>query len=569
MTRRWGFSSGNFRALALFLCVAAAAQDGNPDQRDNRGRTLLMLAADSENSAEKVRDLLEHRASVNLATPDGETALMIAADHYDRSTLQALLDRGADANAIDSQGRTALIRAAASKQSWQEIHQPAIGLLIAVTSDPGHKDAHGVTALMLMAGAGNPALQRLLAKGVDVNARDEQGNTALHYAAKFFARDAQRGVGWALIGKGADVDARNNRRETPLILAATQNEPTGVELLLKFGADGNARDVDGNTALSIARKLGNTKVVNALQDAATPRAEHDDAPTFRAAVALVHVDAEVSDRDGRIVADLTKGDFRVFDEGKEQQITDFSADLEPLDLILLFDISGSMRVVVERVAQAAREGLAELRSGDRVSVMVFNSRSRVVSGFTEDLEAVRRTIQEEVLGLRFGGGTLIQAACDDAALRFLHEKRTNRRRAVLIVTDNMGMRTRKDSSVIRDFWEADAILSGLIIRNEKFEAVHNVATVMNPSILLLNAGMRGIAAKTGGDAVRSGGEAGEAFREAMHRIRTRYSLYYAQPASKPGMKRLVHVELSADSAKRYPKAQIRARTGYMVPKQPS
>src|SRR5262249_40033438 len=224
-----------------------------------------------------------------------------------------------------------------------------------------------------------------------------------------------------------------------------------------------------------------------------------EAPTFRAAVALVHIDAEVTDHEGRILADLTKEDFRVFDEGKEQQLTDFSADLDPLDLILLFDISGSMRAVVQKVAEAAHEGLAELRPGDRVSVMVFNSRSRVVSPFTEDLEAVRRTIQEEVVGLRFGGGTLIQAACDDAALRFLHEKRTSRRRAVLIITDNMGMRTRKDSSVIRDFWEADAILSGLIIRNEKFTAMHNVAMVMNPHLIALNPGMRGIAAKTGGE----------------------------------------------------------------------
>jgi hypothetical protein len=129
----------------------------------------------------------------------------------------------------------------------------------------------------------------------------------------------------------------------------------------------------------------------------------------------------------------------------------------------------------------------------------------------------------------------------------------------------MGMRTRKDSTVVRDFWEADAILSGLIIRNEKFQAVHNVAMIMNPHLIALNAGMRGIATKTGGDALNAG-DPGSAFREAMHRIRTRYSLYYAQPPGKAGEKRALHVDLSADAAKRLPKAQVRARTGYIVPK---
>src|SRR5262249_15667968 len=165
---------------------------------------------------------------------------------------------------------------------------------------------------------------------------------------------------------------------------------------------------------------------------------------------------------------LQKADFRVFDEHKEQEIVHFSSDLEPLDLILLFDISGSMRAVVQEVAAATHEAFQVLRQGDRVSIMVFNTSSRVIAPFTEDLGAGDRTIVTDVLGLRFGGGTKIQSAVDDAALRFLHEQRTARRRAVLVITDNIGLRTRKESTVVRDFWEADAILSGLIVRNVKY-----------------------------------------------------------------------------------------------------
>ena len=289
-----------------------------------------------------------------------------------------------------------------------------------------------------------------------------------------------------------------------------------------------------------------------------------DRPTFRAGVSLVHVDAEVTDADGRIVGGLAKDDFRILDEGREQPIVQFASGEEPLDVILLFDVSLSMKAVVEAVSAAAREGFRELRPGDRVAVMVFNTRSRVVAPFTEDMEGVERTIREQILSGRFGGGTFIQAAVDDAARLFLGQKRTERRRAVLIITDNIGTRTRREASVVRDFWEADALLSGLVVRNPKFEALRAVSVVLGPQNALLQAGMKGIADKTGGDFIHSG-DPGSDFPDAMHRIRTRYSLYYPLPEkAKPGATRTVHVELSRDTARRYPKARVRARTGYLV-----
>src|SRR5215475_6441274 len=129
-----------------------------------------------------------------------------------------------------------------------------------------------------------------------------------------------------------------------------------------------------------------------------------DAPTFRTGVALVQVEAEVTAADGRLLTGFSKDDFRILDEGVEQPIAQFSWDEEPLDLILLFDISGSMRPKVQQVAAAARQGVQELKAGDRVAVMVFNTHTRMVTDFTEDLEAVQRSIQEDVLALKFGGG---------------------------------------------------------------------------------------------------------------------------------------------------------------------
>jgi VWFA-related protein len=289
-----------------------------------------------------------------------------------------------------------------------------------------------------------------------------------------------------------------------------------------------------------------------------------DPVTFRAGVSLVHVDAEVLGEDGRILTGFHKEDFRVFDERKEQPILQFAAEEQALDLILLFDISGSMRGVVQRVADAARQGLHELRPGDRVCVMVFNSSSREIAPFNEDLDAVDRTIQNDVLGLNFGGGTLIQAAVSDAAMRFRREPHTERRRAVLIITDNMGRRTRREASVVEEFWESDAILSGLIVRNPAYQAMRTVGIINSPLNLAMEAGMKGIAEKTGGDSLTAN-EPGTAFEEAMRRIRTRYSLYYALPEAKPGATRSIRVELTPAAAQRSPKSRVRARSGYVVP----
>jgi Mg-chelatase subunit ChlD len=80
-----------------------------------------------------------------------------------------------------------------------------------------------------------------------------------------------------------------------------------------------------------------------------------------------------------------------------------SAEEQPLDLILLFDINGSMHHQMKKIAAVAHQGLGELRPGDRVAVMVFDTDTRVIASFSDDLSGVERSI-ERVLKLHFRGG---------------------------------------------------------------------------------------------------------------------------------------------------------------------
>jgi hypothetical protein len=137
---------------------------------------------------------------------------------------------------------------------------------------------------------------------------------------------------------------------------------------------------------------------------------------------------------------------------------------------------------------------------------------------------------------------------------------------VLVITDDYGQRTRNELTVVKEYWEADALLTALIVRSAAAQTINAVGMITNPLNLALRVGVKGIAEKTGGDFIHAG-ESGTAFQEAMRRIRTRYSLYYALPEAKPGTTRSVRVELTGAAAKQNSKSHVRARAGYIVPPQ--
>jgi VWFA-related protein len=289
-----------------------------------------------------------------------------------------------------------------------------------------------------------------------------------------------------------------------------------------------------------------------------------DHGVFKTGVSLVHVDAEVTDG-MRLLTGFHKEDFRVLDNGAPQTILFLSQEETPLDLILLFDISGSMNPKLEKLAASAHAALAQLSQEDRVAVMVFSNRSTIVAPFTGDMQAVEQTINEKVLG-KAEGGTHILRAVSDAAAYFMKERRTERRRAVLIMTDNHGQPSGHRNTVVRDLWEADALLCGLELRSAGESAMLGVRAAISPGAAFMNMeNMTSVVQETGGDLIR-GHDPGPDFEEMIRRLRLRYMIVYALPKGKPGEQRKIKIELSADARKKNPQARVRARDGYYLPK---
>lgn len=285
---------------------------------------------------------------------------------------------------------------------------------------------------------------------------------------------------------------------------------------------------------------------------------------FKSGVSLVHIDAEVSDGT-RMLTGFHKEDFRVFDNKQPQTILYLSQEETPLDLILLFDISGSMGPKLEKLARSARAALAQLSNGDRVAVMVFSGKSALIEPLTGDMQAVEKSIDTKVLG-QAEGGTHILRAISDAAAYFIKEPRTERRRAVLIITDNHGQPSGHRNAVVRELWEADALLCGLELRAAGESALLGVRSIISPGAAFMNMeNMTSVVEETGGDLIK-GRDPGPDFEEMIRRLRLRYMLVYALPKGKPGEHRNIKIDLSDEAKKENPKARVRARDGYYLPK---
>jgi ankyrin repeat protein len=274
--------------------------------KDTNGLTPLHVAADWGHK-DVAELLLAKGADVNAKVKDGETPLDMAAFDGHKDVVELLLASKAKVNIYDAaaygdlgkvkallkdnpdlifrkntEGETALLLAV------QMLHKNVVELLLAKGANVNARDNHGQTPLLVVTDFGNlvwgilgtvaseeesqkvdwkkikerrkELVELLLTNKADVNAKDNDGETPLHFAAQEYDKD----VAELLLAHKAKINAKNKDGETPLLLAASDGHKDVAELLLANKADVNAKDKNGSTPLRVAARQGDKDMVELL-----------------------------------------------------------------------------------------------------------------------------------------------------------------------------------------------------------------------------------------------------------------------------------------------------------------
>lgn len=283
------------------------------------------------------------------------------------------------------------------------------------------------------------------------------------------------------------------------------------------------------------------------------------------------MDVQVTEKD-RVVRGLSASSFALFDNGVPAAITGFGEESDPVDLLMLLDVSGSMTSYLYEVSRAAGVALEELTPEDRVGVMIFSKQGKLLNPLTKNRPDVLTTLRSLTRLPGMAAGTAINASIMDAVQGFKDDAAAGnydprRRRAILILTDNWGLNYKMpDRVVLRSLHEENISLHAIVVgrvqkpKGKWAEADDDLAEELDFS----PANVFRLAEDTGGDIftnlTKDGGLA-----EIVGRIRTRYSLYFKPPAdAAPGSYRKIEVKLAGEAERAHRKAVVRARAGYFT-----
>ncbi|MEW6206798.1 MAG: VWA domain-containing protein [Acidobacteriota bacterium] len=343
---------------------------------------------------------------------------------------------------------------------------------------------------------------------------------------------------------------------------------------------------------SCCRRLGATGMLLLLSVAAP--AQQKDEP-IKLESTLVLVDAIVlSRKTNTAVGDLKRDDFKIEEDGKRQAITHFSREGLPLSVVLLLDISGSMYPVIDELQRTALDALSRLKPQDKVALMVFANRPRLVSDLTTDHKIIAEKLDDLLdEASSIGSWTFINSGLLGAA-RYLRANTTaTERRAIVLITDDVDTSSAGWESarktVERELFETGATLCAITfgpgggVKSKVIRAGATAAiTVAAPGLgaILIASRLLGRLKPTRGSAKyyaeRTGGVAVEAKRDeaALHfagvleLLRTRYTFGYAPADTTPdGRFREISVTLSDRAKKEKGDVRVLARRGYYIRKE--
>ena len=280
---------------------------------------------------------------------------------------------------------------------------------------------------------------------------------------------------------------------------------------------------------------------------------------------LITIPVSVYDRYGLYVPNLKKENFKVFEEGVEQQIEYFGTTDKPFSVVLLLDTSPSTEYKIEEIQAASKAFVKQLKPDDQVMVIEFDGNSHVLTEFTKDRNQINKAIDKA----DFGYSTSLYDAVDYTLSKKL--SRIEGRKAIVLFTDGVDTTSLK-ASYDETLYEAEE--SGVLI----FPIYYNTFSRNSGGIfrggILSPKGTRpedyalgrkyldDLAEITGGKVFRPESTPGgltRAFEGIAEELRRQYNIgYIPGEDGKPGERRKIKVRVDR------PNLVLRARDSYIV-----
>jgi VWFA-related protein len=290
-------------------------------------------------------------------------------------------------------------------------------------------------------------------------------------------------------------------------------------------------------------------------------------PVFRGGSDVVRVFVTVIDRDGRLVTTLTQDKFEVRDEGKPQPITLFDNTPQPIQLIVMLDVSGSMQGNLPLLRAAGAQLFARFQEKDVARVGAFGHEVILSPSFTHDARELGAAMPTEIAA---DAPTPLWRAIDEALGSF--SKEDDRRKVILVLSDgkdtgplSFRQRPASQGEVIDRARQEDVMIYAVGMRSRGSRPMHPGIGPGGLQAMLLadmpDPGLARVAEETGGGyiEIRFGEDLGAAFAGVADELHTQYLLGYAPP-KRDGKVHDINVRVTEGGLK------PRARKNYVAPK---
>ena len=285
-----------------------------------------------------------------------------------------------------------------------------------------------------------------------------------------------------------------------------------------------------------------------------PESKTSHVAELRKDVNLVLVNATVTDPYGRLVTGLDQENFRVFEDGKEQEIMRFAEDDVPISIGMIFDVSGSMTDKIAKSRMAAVQFFKTANPADEFFLVDFADRAELATMFTSSIEELQNR-------LLFSAPKGMTALLDAVYLGMSEMKGArNARKALLIISDGGDNHSRYDYSDVKRFLrETDVQIYAIGI-------IDPDACDRTPEECAGPGFLQGLASMTGGRSftVKNLDDLGDIATKISMELRNQYVVgYRPRNTTRDGKWRKIKVKIRPPRG--LPPLTVYSRYGYYAP----